>query len=81
MTKEDTTKIVVLNKDESVVQITLKEVYERVVALETRLDQLRDYNRRNTSLFKWLVAVIVVLQLTNIVFSYVINLNHLALLK
>lgn len=47
-------------------EITIKELYERLVALEVRLDEMKLRQDRNTQRFTWYVAILIVLNILNI---------------
>lgn len=46
--------------------ITVKEVFERLVALEVRLDEMKLRQDRTTARFTWFVVVLVILNVLNI---------------
>lgn len=54
--------------------ISIKEVYERIVALETRFDILMDDNRSTSSRFLKYVYSLLFLSITNLVISILIYL-------
>lgn len=47
-------------------EITIKELYERMIAMEVRLDEMKLRQDRNTQRFTWYVAVLISLSILNI---------------
>lgn len=47
-------------------EITIKEIFERLVALEVRLDEMKLRQNRATTRFTWYVAILVILNIVNI---------------
>ncbi len=64
--------IVAEQKAEEGRTITVKEVFERVVALEARLDALRNENKEIANRFTVITYIILALLLTNLVISILI---------
>lgn len=47
-------------------EISIKELYERLIAIEVRMDEMKLRQNRNTQRFTWYVAILIVLNIFNI---------------
>ena len=48
-------------------EITIKEVFERVVVLETKFEHSLEENKKTTKRFSWYVLIILLLEVANLI--------------
>lgn len=53
-------------------EITMKEVFERVIVLETKLDQMESENVSARGYFRRMVVVLIIINIAGIVLDYFI---------